>query len=675
MLLGVFLLLAPAASLIMSVKKCCPQGSSLILSPRQVHCLESAHTWHYMNFTFGFSAECNITYQLAVEGTNASCIDNQNGTDSIVALNCGSDEEGFVVPNVNYLRKCCPINRTYDSFLQTCWGEQNPSLPTPLLNVLMHNAEGVVDVEVGVPQCSWDEVVVDHLVPVGKVYRHQSASITFESGGKNYTLNPDEICVDRTEKQNQLVVRTCEDQRVACKSNTCIRKCCPEGMSYFEEFSTQCLQSNRSIRPMRVFNESGKKPKPVAPRNPAYWYGIDCPFGGKYLEEVAEFYHLDLDGSIYAPDGTKTELGFFCVENVYNANITMYKDGDYVFFCFPQVEKPFLPLWNTLGMMISAFFLLLTLSVYCSLPKLQNLHGKTLMCHVACLFAAYSALVTVQLITDQLLAQVCVIMGYFVQFTFLGAFFWLNVISFDIWWNFGSMRPVLDRRKRDFRRFWLYSVYAWSVPSILTSASIVADHTDIMPWWLRPDIGTQSCWFSRDTYGILLFFICPEGLIVISNVVFFTLTAWHCSQVKNELDKVGHTSIADKKFRSEQKKFMMNCKLFIVMGVSWALEVLSVFVSDPPQIWYLSDMANACQGLLIFSIFVLKGRVLKSLKVRLMGCCRKKLSRRPSVSTICTVSNFSTHNLKKSVSESRLSPLPMTKKPNLRTRSSNRLLV
>ncbi|CAH1388364.1 unnamed protein product [Nezara viridula] len=411
MLLAVLsLLLAPVSPLVVSVKKCCPQESSLYLSGGQAECLESAHTWRYMNFSFGFSPRCNNTHQLALQGTNASCIDNLNGTDSIVALNCESDEEKFVVPSVNYLRKCCPVDRVYDSFLQTCWGEQKPSLPTPLVNVLLHNAEGVVDVEVGAPQCPWDEVLVDHLVPVGNVYRHQSASITFVSRGKNYTMNPDEVCVDRTERQNQLVVRTCEDQRIACKNHTCIRKCCPEGMSYFEEESTQCIPSNRSILLMKVFNASGQRPRPVAPRNPAYWYDIDCPFG-KYLEETAESYHLDLDGSIYARDGTKTELGFFCVENVYNGNISFFKDGDFVFFCFPPTEKPYLPLWNTVGMMVSAFFLLLTLLVYCSLPSLQNLHGKTLMCHVACLFAAYSGLVTVQLITDQLLAQLCVIMG------------------------------------------------------------------------------------------------------------------------------------------------------------------------------------------------------------------------------------------------------------------------
>ncbi|CAH1388365.1 unnamed protein product [Nezara viridula] len=54
------------------------------------------------------------------------------------------------------------------------------------------------------------------------------------------------------------------------------------------------------------------------------------------------------------------------------------------------------------------------------------------------------------------------------------------------------MRPVIDRRKRDMRRFWLYSLYAWSVPSLLTAASIAADHTNTVPVWLRPLIGTEN---------------------------------------------------------------------------------------------------------------------------------------------------------------------------------------
>lgn len=44
-------------------------------------------------------------------------------------------------------------------------------------------------------------------------------------------------------------------------------------------------------------------------------------------------------------------------------------------------------------------FLAATLATYCCLPALQNLHGKTLMCHVSCLLVAYLCLAMTQLFT------------------------------------------------------------------------------------------------------------------------------------------------------------------------------------------------------------------------------------------------------------------------------------
>ena len=46
-----------------------------------------------------------------------------------------------------------------------------------------------------------------------------------------------------------------------------------------------------------------------------------------------------------------------------------------------------------IGMLISVVFLLLTFLVYAIVPELHNLHGKTLMCHMATLIVAYTGLV------------------------------------------------------------------------------------------------------------------------------------------------------------------------------------------------------------------------------------------------------------------------------------------
>jgi len=61
----------------------------------------------------------------------------------------------------------------------------------------------------------------------------------------------------------------------------------------------------------------------------------------------------------------------------------------------------------------------------------------------------------------------------------------------------------------------------------------------------------------------------------------------------------------------------MNAKLFVVMGVTWTLEIVSALVTEPRWIWYLSDAGNALQGALIFCIFVLKSKVIRKLAHRL----------------------------------------------------------
>lgn len=73
------------------------------------------------------------------------------------------------------------------------------------------------------------------------------------------------------------------------------------------------------------------------------------------------------------------------------------------FVCFNPDETEMIKLkfriYATL-LAISAAFLGTTFIVYIFLPKLLNLHGKTLVCHVFSLFVAYSFLSAVQFATD-----------------------------------------------------------------------------------------------------------------------------------------------------------------------------------------------------------------------------------------------------------------------------------
>jgi len=61
----------------------------------------------------------------------------------------------------------------------------------------------------------------------------------------------------------------------------------------------------------------------------------------------------------------------------------------------------------------------------------------------------------------------------------------------------------------------------------------------------------------------------------------------------------------------------MYLKLFVVMGITWVLEIMSwvdIGADIVPQfIWYPADIVNALQGLTIFIIFVCRKKTLQTL--------------------------------------------------------------
>lgn len=64
-------------------------------------------------------------------------------------------------------------------------------------------------------------------------------------------------------------------------------------------------------------------------------------------------------------------------------------------------------------------------------------------------------------------------------------------------------------------------------------------------------------------------------------------------------------------------RFNLYLKLFIVMGVNWGMEVISWAVGGPKYLWYITDLGNTLQGLLIFVIFVWTQKVRRLLARRL----------------------------------------------------------
>ncbi|XP_047365178.1 uncharacterized protein LOC124955176 isoform X2 [Vespa velutina] len=233
----------------------------------------------------------------------------------------------------------------------------------------------------------------------------------------------------------------------------------------------------------------------------------------------------------------------------------------------------------------------------------------------------------------------------------------------------GSRGNTSTRGRGHRKRFLLYCAYAWGLACLITVLGIVVDHTDFFPKYLRPTIGRASCWFTpgSNLHGELLFFIAPLTLQLLINIVFFVITSINCNKVKTEINRVitDPSDIRNKRFQADRTKLIMNIKLFIVMGISWILEIVSYFLNNyakdlqwREEFFYASDTFNCLQGLLIFILFVLKSRVYYALRRRLGFEDKKRLSSNATtaVHDTCRVKNSASNSTLMSTFQVSLTP-------------------
>jgi hypothetical protein len=66
---------------------------------------------------------------------------------------------------------------------------------------------------------------------------------------------------------------------------------------------------------------------------------------------------------------------------------------------------------HIVALIVSVPCLLVTFIMYAFFKKLRNLHGKSLMCHIAALLVAYTSLIIIQFIYNQIENNVCILIG------------------------------------------------------------------------------------------------------------------------------------------------------------------------------------------------------------------------------------------------------------------------
>ncbi|XP_049873703.1 G-protein coupled receptor Mth2-like isoform X2 [Pectinophora gossypiella] len=420
-----------------------------------------------------------------------------------------------------------------------------------------------------------------------------------------------------------------------CELKKCFRKCCPLG-SVMKISERGCVESKKDDILLNkgldtYFLNAFKKTSSLEQS------GLSLVIGKPdyvYLEDDGKWY-VQQDGNLYIelpmsiPPWTVRGPDKYCIDTfVYEDEEGNTKTQLDALVCFAEPSfDPTSYIISSTCMLISCVFILATVAVYAWLPELRNLHGRVLMAYLLSLFVGFLFLATMQilLIINNVTAECCLVLTFIIYFFLLSAFFWLNVMSFDIWWTFSGKRGLSLEKLSTRARFCAYAFYAFGVPTALTIIMAGLEFSGLPAHPLLPNIKHQGCFLFGKSK--LLYFYGPIVALCVANMLFFILTALKIAQIRKQTSVLkSKESTMHDQHRNDQQRLLLYVKLFAVMGINWLLEVISALYPDADYLWRYTDAYNVLIGLITFIIFVCKRKIFRLMKKRIEESIHRRKS-------------------------------------------------
>ena len=237
---------------------------------------------------------------------------------------------------------------------------------------------------------------------------------------------------------------------------------------------------------------------------------------------------------------------------------------------------------------ISMLSLLATVFIYVK-TSFHKLPGKCILCLSLSLLVAQSMLLVAPVAEDHV--TWCKVASIVMHYSFMTSFTWMNVMAFDVYYSFTQHFQQASARGMEW--FVKYSIYAWLSPLAIVVAAFLID--EFSAWEYRPKYADLICWIN-DSTGLLIFFLIPLALILLTNLFFFTLSLKNiCMSYRTKTEDVK---------QRKPGQILIYLKLSVVMGLTWVFGFLGNVVNDD-IFWTLFAISNGLQGLFIFLGFAL----------------------------------------------------------------------
>jgi len=269
--------------------------------------------------------------------------------------------------------------------------------------------------------------------------------------------------------------------------------------------------------------------------------------------------------------------------------------------------------WVTVaGLGLSEVCLVLHLIAFFISPELRNLSGRNLASLSFALFAAYGSFMLAQFIPsgDALCLGVAVSTYYF----FLCSFWWTSVLAWDVWRTIRMATVQLRSSSgHQWGRFALYSLYAWIVPALMVTGTLLIELMDTAPTpWIpaeyHPAFGRNVCWFGQRR-AILVFFAAPLLCILSVNLFLFISSAY---MIRSTTSKSPTSSNQN----GTKKQLGLYIRLALIMGLSWIAGLIAG-AADVTPLWYVFVGLCSLQGVFILLAYTCNPKVSRSIRNRM----------------------------------------------------------
>ncbi|XP_045131260.1 probable G-protein coupled receptor Mth-like 3 isoform X2 [Portunus trituberculatus] len=385
------------------------------------------------------------------------------------------------------------------------------------------------------------------------------------------------FCVRREEGDSYVATICYEDHeavhRNLCGDVTCVRKCCPDGQVHSKE-GIDCLPAEHEGQVWEPNFVDTNLTNVTHSGNLTVLHGWPQCFIYKAdpsIHKDDKFYLLE-NGDLFSPfSNHRDPPTSYCVDNflidddkiVTKAFICSVEDDMHAEPVCTNARRTIYPVL----LLVSTAFLGITLIIYLSVPDLRGkLHGRCLISLAFAFFVAF-LLISISYLTNTPQSPgVCITIAFFKHMSLLAAFFWLNVMSFDIWRTLRKTRKVAAGRQSLYRFRW-YSLYAWGSALVIALVAAVLEQQPLDSGIIRPNLDNIFCWFAVGK-SVWIYYYAWVSLVLVTNMVLFAL-------VIVILIKRQRNSLLRRSREMNRERMWLCVKLFLVMGVTWIAEVVS----------------------------------------------------------------------------------------------------